>query len=92
MGPIAVHSEKMVGHFSERKEFRFDRANGINMEIIFFFRICDGDPDCVDGADENVTLHHCAKPQPCGEDMFTCENGRCINKVSRVISTEWDYM
>lgn len=44
-------------------------------------RICDGDPDCVDGADENVTLHHCATPQPCGEDMFTCDNGRCINKV-----------
>lgn len=36
---------------------------------------------CSDGADENVTLHHCATPQPCGEDMFTCENGRCINKV-----------
>lgn len=47
-----------------------------------FCRICDGDPDCVDGADENVTLHHCATPQPCGDDMFTCENGRCINKVS----------
>lgn len=44
--------------------------------------LCDGDPDCVDGADENVTLHHCPTPQPCGEDMFTCENGRCINKVS----------
>lgn len=48
-------------------------------------RICDGDPDCVDGADENVTLHHCATPQPCGEDMFTCENGRCVNKVSKLL-------
>lgn len=44
--------------------------------------LCDGDPDCVDGADENITLHHCPTPQPCGEDMFTCENGRCINKVT----------
>lgn len=44
--------------------------------------LCDGDPDCVDGADENVTLHHCPTPQPCAEDMFTCENGRCINKVN----------
>lgn len=44
--------------------------------------ICDGDPDCVDGADENTTLHNCATQQPCGEDMFTCGNGRCINKVS----------
>lgn len=35
----------------------------------------------ISGADENVTLHHCATPQPCGDDMFTCENGRCINKV-----------
>lgn len=43
--------------------------------------ICDGDPDCVDGADENVTLHNCATQQPCAEDMFTCGNGRCINKV-----------
>lgn len=42
--------------------------------------LCDGDPDCVDGADENVTLHHCATPQPCADDMFTCDNGRCINK------------
>ncbi|XP_055683188.1 low-density lipoprotein receptor-related protein 2 [Lutzomyia longipalpis] len=42
--------------------------------------ICDGDPDCVDGADENTTLHNCPKPQPCGEDQFTCENGRCINR------------
>lgn len=45
--------------------------------------LCDGDPDCVDGADENSTLHHCATPQPCGEDQFTCANGRCINKVQK---------
>lgn len=42
--------------------------------------LCDGDPDCVDGADENVTLHNCPTPQPCSDDQFTCENGRCINK------------
>lgn len=43
--------------------------------------LCDGDPDCIDGADENATIHHCATPQPCGEEQFTCGNGRCINKV-----------
>lgn len=48
--------------------------------------LCDGDPDCVDGADENITLHHCPTPQPCGEDMFTCENGRCINKVINLLA------
>ncbi|KAG5887844.1 hypothetical protein JTB14_005610 [Gonioctena quinquepunctata] len=42
--------------------------------------LCDGDPDCVDGADENATIHHCATPQPCSDDQFTCANGRCINK------------
>lgn len=42
--------------------------------------LCDGDPDCVDGADENSTLHSCATPQPCLDDQFTCANGRCINK------------
>jgi len=46
--------------------------------------LCDGDPDCVDGADENVTLHHCSTPAPCGDGQFTCNNGRCINKVWRV--------
>lgn len=45
--------------------------------------LCDGDPDCVDGADENVTLHHCSTPAPCGDGQFTCNNGRCINKVWR---------
>lgn len=54
-----------------------------NVQIRFFFS--DNDPDCVDGADENVTLHNCATPQPCGEDMFTCENGRCINRGWYVI-------
>lgn len=44
--------------------------------------ICDGDPDCVDGADENTTLHSCPTPEPCAADMFTCGNGRCINNVS----------
>lgn len=43
--------------------------------------LCDGDPDCVDGADENSTLLHCPTPEPCSEDQFTCANGRCINKV-----------
>lgn len=43
--------------------------------------VCDGDPDCVDGADENATLHNCPSPEPCsGDDQFQCSNGRCINK------------
>lgn len=50
--------------------------------------ICDGDPDCVDGADENSTLHSCSTQQPCANDMFTCGNGRCINKVSKYIHSE----
>lgn len=47
--------------------------------------LCDGDPDCIDGADENATIHHCATPQPCGEEQFTCGNGRCINKVKVLV-------
>nr|CAD7197742.1 unnamed protein product [Timema douglasi] len=42
--------------------------------------LCDGDPDCVDGADENSTVQSCPSPTPCGEEQFTCGNGRCINK------------
>lgn len=42
--------------------------------------LCDGDPDCVDGADENVTLHHCPAPTPCADNQFTCNNGRCLNR------------
>lgn len=42
--------------------------------------LCDGDPDCVDGADENATLHHCAAPTPCAENQFVCANGRCLNQ------------
>jgi low density lipoprotein-related protein 2 len=43
--------------------------------------VCDGDPDCIDGSDENSTLNNCPPPQPCQEDQFRCENGRCINTV-----------
>ena len=42
--------------------------------------MCDGDPDCVDGADENSTLNNCSTLEPCNEDQFTCDNGRCINE------------
>lgn len=76
MGSIAMYSEEMVSS----KVIRV--SENLSIDENEFSRICDGDPDCVDGADENVTLQHCATPQPCGEDMFTCENGRCINKVS----------
>ena len=51
--------------------------------------LCDGDPDCVDGADENTTLHNCPSPTPCLEDQFQCENGRCINKV---LQSFWNYL
>merc|ERR1739842_97240 len=44
--------------------------------------VCDGDPDCVDGADENKnsTHHNCPDPPECGENEFKCSNGRCISK------------
>ena len=42
--------------------------------------VCDGDPDCVDGADENSTLHNCPPPEPCEDNQFRCDNRRCINK------------
>lgn len=54
--------------------------------------ICDGDPDCVDGADENTTLHNCAKQQPCAENMFTCGNGRCINQVCIIDNSLMQYL
>lgn len=47
--------------------------------------VCDGDPDCVDGADESKELANCtATPDTCSEEQFTCANGRCINSVSGV--------
>lgn len=42
--------------------------------------VCDGEPDCVDGADENTTVHLCPPTQSCDSDKFQCNNGRCINK------------
>ena len=44
--------------------------------------VCDGDPDCVDGADENATLNNCAPPEPCTANQYQCKNNRCISKVS----------
>ncbi|KAI5716508.1 hypothetical protein M8J76_007754 [Diaphorina citri] len=41
--------------------------------------LCDGDPDCVDGADENTTALNCPKQSSCSPDQFSCGNGRCIN-------------
>ena len=46
--------------------------------------VCDGDPDCVDGADEDRVHANCTElPNTCTEDQFTCNNGRCINSVSQ---------
>jgi len=48
--------------------------------------VCDGDPDCVDGADEDsAVVPNCNIPQEeCSEDQFQCKNGRCINKVNEL--------
>ena len=55
--------------------------------------VCDGDPDCVDGADEDSSVvPNCNIPQEeCGEDQFQCKNGRCINKVNNLaaIVAKW---
>ena len=50
--------------------------------------MCDGDPDCVDGADENSTLNHCPPAEPCSDNQFQCDNQRCIGKVSIYISLD----
>ena len=42
--------------------------------------VCDGDPDCVDGADENSTALACAERSSCQPEQFTCSNGRCIHR------------
>ena len=49
--------------------------------------VCDGDPDCVDGADEDSSVvPNCNIPQEeCSEDQFQCKNGRCINKVKYLL-------
>lgn len=52
--------------------------------------VCDGDPDCVDGADENVTAHYCPPPEACGENEFQCQNRRCISKVGEVEHSYFD--
>ena len=43
--------------------------------------VCDGDPDCVDGADEDSSkIANCTlTKQNCTEGQFQCDNGRCIN-------------
>ena len=42
--------------------------------------VCDGDPDCVDGADENSTSLNCSTRNSCSAEQFTCGNGRCIHR------------
>lgn len=78
----------MIGYLDERKcdeETEFtctaNKAWG-RAQCIPRKWLCDGDPDCVDGADENTTLLNCPAPPTCSPDQFTCGNGRCINKVS----------
>ena len=42
--------------------------------------VCDGDPDCVDGADENTPSLNCSARSTCTPTQFTCTNGRCIHR------------
>ena len=41
--------------------------------------VCDGDPDCVDGADEKTEAGCTTQPQNCTGEQFQCSNGLCIN-------------
>uniref|UniRef100_A0AAR2M3L2 EGF-like domain-containing protein n=1 Tax=Pygocentrus nattereri TaxID=42514 RepID=A0AAR2M3L2_PYGNA len=40
--------------------------------------VCDGQPDCQNGADERPEKCGGAKPKSCRSSEFSCSNGRCV--------------
>ncbi|KAL7884480.1 hypothetical protein AOLI_G00072500 [Acnodon oligacanthus] len=40
--------------------------------------VCDGQPDCPNGADEQLDECGGAKPKSCSSSEFSCSNGQCV--------------
>ncbi|XP_060751007.1 basement membrane-specific heparan sulfate proteoglycan core protein isoform X1 [Tachysurus vachellii] len=58
---------------------RADQFTCQNGQCVSQDYVCDGDPDCSDGSDEQK----CGTPSPCEPNEFKCRNGRCALKLWR---------